>query len=71
MKKFINFQNKYIIKRRIPIVNLYGITITPNRKSGVFLIHVQNEYDYYYEAETNKMVILKIISETYRKLTNN
>lgn len=62
MKKFINFQHKYTIKRRIPIVSLYGITITSNRNSGVFLIQVQQEYDYYYEAHGNKMTILKIIS---------
>lgn len=50
MKKFINFQNKYEIKRRILLTNLYGITITPNRNSNVFLIHVNNEHDYHYRA---------------------
>lgn len=69
MKKFINFQNKYEIKRRILLANLYGITITSNRSSNVFLIHVNNEHDYHYQAINNKMLIIKVIAEEYRRLT--
>lgn len=63
MKKFINFQNKYEIKRRILLSNLYGITITPNRSSNVFLIHVNQEHDYHYRAENNKMIVIKVIAD--------
>jgi len=50
MKKLINFQNKFTLRRRIPLNNLYGITVTPNRNSNIFLIHVNNEHDYHYQA---------------------
>jgi len=69
MKKLINFQNKYTIKRRISLNNLYGITSTSNRESNTFLIHVINEHDYHYQAENNKMILLKCISEEYKKFT--
>ena len=31
-KKIVNFEDNYEIKRRIKLTNLYGITMTPNRK---------------------------------------
>jgi hypothetical protein len=58
MKKFVNFEDKYEVRRRIPLPQLYGITITPDRKSNAFLLHVVNDHDYYYKADNNKMLLL-------------
>jgi hypothetical protein len=62
MKKFINMSNRYEIKRRILLQNLYGITISSNKTSNIFLIHVLNGHDYHYRAENNKMTIIKVIA---------
>lgn len=68
MKKFVQFTDNYEVKRRIHLVSLYGITISPNRASNVFLIHVINDHDYYYKAVKNKLTTLQMISEEYRKI---
>ncbi len=54
--------NRYEIKRRILLQNLYGITISSNKTSNIFLIHVLNGHDYHYRAENNKMTIIKVIA---------
>ena len=66
----MEFEVKYEVKRRINLSTLYGITIAPNRNSNVFLIHVLNEHDYYYKAIKDKLSLLQMISEEYKKKTN-
>jgi len=68
MKKFVQFEDNYELKRRIQLASLYGITISPARGSNVFLIHVINDHDYYYKAVKNKLTLLQMISEEYRKV---
>jgi hypothetical protein len=50
IKKFVKVEDKYEIRRRIPLKKLYGITITPNRHEHMFLLHVSHDHDYYYQA---------------------
>jgi len=65
----VQFEVNYEVKRRINLSALYGITIAPNRNSNVFLIHVINEHDYYYKAIKDKLSLLQMISEEYKKKT--
>lgn len=69
MKKFVQFEDNYELKRRINLSTLYGVTIAPNRNSNVFLIHVINDHDYYYKAVKDKLSLLQMISEEYKKKT--
>lgn len=70
MKKLLNFQNSYTLKRRIPLQNLYGVTLPANRNSPLFLIHVRNEHDYRYRAETHKLLLLRMVAKHYALLTH-
>ena len=69
MKKFVHLDDKYDLRRRIPLTQLYGITLTPNRSSDSFLLHVTNDHDYYYKADHNKMLLLEAISKEYHYQT--
>ena len=69
MKKFVNFEDKYEVRRRILLCNLYGITMSPNRSSAVFLMHVVNDHDYYYKAIDNRMMLLENVASEYLKAT--
>lgn len=65
----MQFEDNYEVKRRMNLVDLYGITIAPNRNSNVFLIHVINTHDYYYKAFKDKLTLLQMISDQYKKKT--
>ena len=65
----MQFEDNYEVKRRMNLVDLYGITIAPNRNSKVFLIHVINTHDYYYKALKDKLTLLQMISDEYKKKT--
>lgn len=71
VSRLISLQSKYSIKRRIPLKCIYGITLSKSRENGEFLVHVIDDYDYRYCAETHekKVGLLKKICEIYTSTT--
>lgn len=49
-KNLYNLKNKDL-KRRISLCNVAATTVSEDTKSGEFVIHVPDEYDYRYTSE--------------------
>lgn len=67
MKKLINFQDNFTIKRKINLANIYGITTSPNKGSTRFILHVCNEHDYNYKTLNHKIILLKMLSIEFER----
>lgn len=50
VSKLITLHSKYTIKRKIPLKQIYGITLSKAKENGEFLLHVVDENDYRYCA---------------------
>ncbi len=48
--KYIYNLQKKALKRRISLVNVAATTVSENKESQEFVIHVPNEYDYRYTS---------------------
>jgi hypothetical protein len=50
MKKMFSSENLYIIKRRINLENIYGVTLGVEKNSTKFILHVIGEHDYLFRT---------------------
>jgi hypothetical protein len=53
------------VKRKIPVSQLWGMTISSREFCDQFVIHVENDYDYRYEGETRPEIILRSLCNAF------
>ena len=68
MSKLVKFNNTFTVRKRIPLNEVNGITLSKKNTSEEFIIHVKNKHDYRYKTE-KKILIIKAIIDVYKKLT--
>ena len=44
---------------------VWGITITANPNSQIFILHIQDDHDYHYHSQQSKMPILALLNQQY------
>jgi hypothetical protein len=72
VKIFSIFKSSSVIKRKIAISNLSGVTVSSNYASDEFVIHVAKEYDYRYSGVQKKReAILRAVCKQYLEATAN
>lgn len=71
MSKLLSFQNKFTVRRRIPLETIDAITMSNQNKNNEFVLHVAHQHDYRFKIHNYdlKIQLLKCICLHYERLT--
>lgn len=73
MSKLVTFQNKFCVRRRIPLEHIEAITISNQDQNEEFVLHVLAEHDYRFKMQEYplKVSLLKSICLQYERLVHS
>lgn len=66
LRKFFSLTNTFTIRRRVPLLAIYGITIGKGGHS--FVLHVLNEHDYFYKTEEECSRLVRYVAREYQTM---
>ena len=66
VRKFVAMDNRYEVRRRMSLSQVWGVTMTRNRNSQAFILHIKNDHDYHYLCQQGKLGLLGLLARQFQ-----